>query len=243
MRQCGPLHILLHEAETFHWEFLDLQGFESVLNWYIMSCDPRVLLPLPARCSIDSSIVHLFHVAANYTPESGAFHKDTSKKRIILLKALVRLLTNSAARHKSLLTSQLTHFTQAYKDLFSHLESTLDATVQQNDINMAAVPLCSEIIATISHGASSGLLQEICRTSLVQWIQSSRSSSLLKPLLYATSHKILLLNHRCILIDTLITTLFQHDTMLRWSEVVELLHFPPTSPAPLIALATQVSHS
>ena len=35
---------LLQAAEQFGWQYVDATAYEQVLNWHVMSCDPRVVL-------------------------------------------------------------------------------------------------------------------------------------------------------------------------------------------------------
>uniref|UniRef100_A0A6A7FV46 Ectopic P granules protein 5 homolog isoform X3 n=1 Tax=Hirondellea gigas TaxID=1518452 RepID=A0A6A7FV46_9CRUS len=245
IRQCGPLHSLITAAESFHWELLDVQSYEPILNWFVQSCDPRVVLPLPGRSSVDSSVMHLLHVAANYTPECGQFNPDTGKKRTLLCKTLVRLLTSSAARHKHLLDAQPQHFTLGYTHLLDHLQATVHATVAAGDAETAARALCTELVAAVGHGAASPPLQEVCRDALVEWARrgSHPSSVVVCALLFATARGVLQLQHRNMLLDALIHATFTtHGVGMTWSRVVQLLWFPANSPAPMVIQAAQDGH-
>jgi hypothetical protein len=37
---------LLEDSKSFHWEVVDCTSYESVMNWFVMSYDPRVVLKL-----------------------------------------------------------------------------------------------------------------------------------------------------------------------------------------------------
>lgn len=39
---------LMQEAEKFSWHLLDALAYDQVINWHVMSCDPRVVLSLTA---------------------------------------------------------------------------------------------------------------------------------------------------------------------------------------------------
>lgn len=243
VRQCGPLQSLLRDAEGFHWELLDAASYEHVLNWYVLSCDPRVVLPLPARSNVDTAVIHLLHVAANYTPESGAFHADTSRKRVLLTKTLVRLMTNSAARHKTLLSMQPSYFITACKEIITHIQETVNATVSADDAETASRPLCAEVLAVVGHGAASSQLQEVCREAVVQWADETchPSSAVLRALLWATARGVLQLSHRNTLLHHLLQVSLRH-TECQWRELTPLLTFPATSPAAMINQAAQEGH-
>ena len=35
---------LMIDAEKFAWHLVDATAFDHVINWHVMSCDPRVIL-------------------------------------------------------------------------------------------------------------------------------------------------------------------------------------------------------
>lgn len=70
----------------------------------------------------------LLHRAAGYTPDTTSFHQDTPAKRALLVRALVRLVTSAAARHKALLAAKPQVFTATILGLLTHLEDTLTAS-------------------------------------------------------------------------------------------------------------------
>jgi hypothetical protein len=35
---------LLQESQQFAWHLVDATAYEQVVNWFVMSCDPRVIL-------------------------------------------------------------------------------------------------------------------------------------------------------------------------------------------------------
>ncbi|KAB7501946.1 Ectopic P granules protein 5-like protein, partial [Armadillidium nasatum] len=57
VRQSGLLHPLLLSACNFEWHVVDAKNFETVLNWFVMSCDPRIALEMDNRNPIDVSLI------------------------------------------------------------------------------------------------------------------------------------------------------------------------------------------
>lgn len=45
-------------AEKFAWHLVDAAAYDQVINWYVMSCDPRAILCLDSEqtYSIDGAI-------------------------------------------------------------------------------------------------------------------------------------------------------------------------------------------
>lgn len=37
---------LVAEAESFSWHLIDAAAYDQIINWHVMSCDPRVILCL-----------------------------------------------------------------------------------------------------------------------------------------------------------------------------------------------------
>lgn len=55
--QSPLLQTLLLESEGFAWWLIDGDSFQRVVNWWVMSCDPRIVLSLPDRNPVDISII------------------------------------------------------------------------------------------------------------------------------------------------------------------------------------------
>lgn len=49
---------LVMEAECFSWHLIDAAAYDQVINWHVMSCDPRVILCLDGDLThpIDSTV-------------------------------------------------------------------------------------------------------------------------------------------------------------------------------------------
>ncbi|KAK7082716.1 hypothetical protein SK128_026803 [Halocaridina rubra] len=58
VRQSSLLQTLLLEAESFSWWLIDSNSYQRVVNWWVMSCDPRIVLSLPERNPVDVAVIH-----------------------------------------------------------------------------------------------------------------------------------------------------------------------------------------
>lgn len=49
---------LVMEAESFSWHLIDAAAYDQVINWHVMSCDPKVILCLGKEHthSIDAAV-------------------------------------------------------------------------------------------------------------------------------------------------------------------------------------------
>lgn len=47
---------LVTEAESFSWHLIDAASYDQVINWHVMSCDPRVILCLDQTHPIDAAV-------------------------------------------------------------------------------------------------------------------------------------------------------------------------------------------
>lgn len=249
VRQSPLLQTLLLESERFAWWLIDGDSFQRVINWWVMSCDPRIILSLPDRNPVDISIIQLLHRAAGYTPDTTSFHADTATKRAMLVRAAVRLVTTAAARHKALLTARPLVFAATVRAALTHMENTLVATVPREQQWNEGCILSTELLAVVSGGASSAPLQELASTAVVEWLGSEvhPSPGLLLPLVASASRSVLHLNHRNPILQAGLVALFSQEWCgwegeVTWPRVLSLLSFPLTNPAAMLTLAAQEGH-
>lgn len=249
VRQSPLLQTLLLESEGFAWWLIDGDSFQRVVNWWVMSCDPRIVLSLPDRNPVDISIIQLLHRAAGYTPDTTSFHSDTATKRALLVRAVVRLVTTAAARHKALLTARPAVFASTIHASLTHMENTLVSTVPREQLWGEGCVLSTELLAVVSGGASSGALQDLSSAAVVEWLAAEPhpSPGLLLPLLASASRSILHLNHRNPILQAVLLALFSHEWCgwegeVTWPRVLSLLSFPLTNPAAMLTLAAQEGH-
>ncbi|XP_063611379.1 ectopic P granules protein 5 homolog [Penaeus indicus] len=250
VRQSSLLQTLLLEAESFSWWLVDSESFQRVVNWWVMSCDPRIVLALPDRNPVDIAIIQLLHRAAGYTPDTTSFHQDTPAKRGLLVRALVRLVTTAAARHKALLSAKPQVFNSTILGLLTHMENTLTATVPKEHQWGEGSILGTELLAVVSGGASSTALQELSSEAVTSWLatQPHPSPGLLLPLVASASRTILHLNHRNPILHAGLSALFSKgdwcgwEGEVTWEHMIGILSFPLTNPTAMLTLAAQEGH-
>ncbi|XP_068201303.1 ectopic P granules protein 5 homolog [Palaemon carinicauda] len=247
VRQSNLLRTLLLDSENFYWWLVDGDGYQRVVNWWVMSCDPRIVLSLPDRNPVDIAVIQLLHRAAGYTPDTRSFHPDTGAKRSFLVRALVRLLTSATARHKALLSAKPHVFETTIHNLLSHMEETLIATLPKEQQWSEGAILSTEVLSLVTGGASSAALQELSCSTVVKWFssQSHPSPGLLFPLLVTASRIILHLNHRNAIMQAGLSALFLYadwcgwEGEIHWPLVISSMSFPLTNPTAMLNLASQ----
>ena len=55
--QSSLLQTLLLDSDQFSWQLIDGVTFENVINWWVMSCDPRIVLDMDSRNPVDIAII------------------------------------------------------------------------------------------------------------------------------------------------------------------------------------------
>ncbi|XP_020712165.2 ectopic P granules protein 5 homolog isoform X2 [Athalia rosae] len=163
-------------AEKFAWHLVDAAAYDQVINWYVMSCDPRVILHLDTEqtYSIDGAINNLLKLAAAYDPNATHFHPTTLKKRQMYVRSSVKLLVNCTTRHKALLTSDPKAFTDALSKMLDDMESVIITTVSKPQQTAEAGLLVTELLHSINQN---GPLVEQLRTSWASWLSNRTASS------------------------------------------------------------------
>ncbi|KAK7082715.1 hypothetical protein SK128_026802 [Halocaridina rubra] len=203
-----------------------------------------------SACEVYTTQARLLHKAAGYTPDTRSFHMETGAKRGLLVRALVRLLTSAAARHKALLSAKPHVFESTILTVLTHMEETLIGTLPKEQQWSEGSILSAEVLALVSGGASSASLQELSSTSVVHWMtsQTHPSPGLLFPLVVTASRTILHLNHRNPIIQAGLTALFTYadwcgwEGEITWPTVISSLSFPLTNPNAMLSLAAQDGH-
>lgn len=97
----------------YPWQLLDYKDVESVLDWFVMSAEPSVILKIPSEHeSIDSCVINLLQTAAcmkdfSNSKESGNVQKTVMiAKRMAYVRSIVRLLKASDAKLHQLMASK-----------------------------------------------------------------------------------------------------------------------------------------
>ncbi|XP_066590073.1 ectopic P granules protein 5 homolog isoform X2 [Prorops nasuta] len=167
---------LITEAEKFSWHLVDAAAYDQVINWHVMSCDPRVVLALDGDqcCPVDVAVNNLLKIAAAYDATITHFHPTTLKKRQMYIRSSVKLMINCTTRHKSLLSTNTKAFSSALSRMLDEMEMIISSTVSESQQVSEAGLLVTELLHTINQ---SGLLVEHLRSSWTTWLLQRNATS------------------------------------------------------------------
>ncbi|XP_034176460.2 ectopic P-granules autophagy protein 5 isoform X1 [Osmia lignaria lignaria] len=167
---------LVNEADKFFWHLLDATAYDHVINWYVMSCDPRVVLSIDdgQNNAIDTAVYNLLKIAAGYDPAITHFHPTTLKKRQIYIRSSVKLLITCSTRHKSLISTYPKAFTNVLLEMLDDMEFIILNTVSESQQIAEASLLVTELLYTMNQ---SGFLMENLRTSWTTWLAERRATN------------------------------------------------------------------
>ncbi|XP_043464914.1 ectopic P granules protein 5 homolog isoform X3 [Leptopilina heterotoma] len=169
VRQNDKAVKLMEEAEKFAWHLVDASSFDQVINWHVMSCDPRVILSIENEVvhPIDVAVNNLLKIAAAYDSTATHFHPTTLKKRQIYVRSSMKLLTNCTSRHKALLSTNLRSFTNALSNMLDELEAVITSTVSEPQQAGEAGLLVTELLLSVNQ---SGVLADHLKISWTSWL-------------------------------------------------------------------------
>ncbi|XP_058795354.1 ectopic P granules protein 5 homolog isoform X2 [Phymastichus coffea] len=170
---------LMQDAEKFAWHLVDATAYDQVINWHVMSCDPRIVLMLNNEQihALDIAVNNLLKVVAAYDPTVTHFHPTTLKKRQMYVRSSVKLLVNCTTRYKSLVSTNIKAFTTALSRMLDDMESIITNTVSEPQQVVEAGLLVTELLHSVNQ---SNVLVEQLRTSWANWLlQRSATSPIL----------------------------------------------------------------
>ncbi|CAL4061202.1 unnamed protein product, partial [Meganyctiphanes norvegica] len=127
VRQSSLLQTLLLDSEQFSWQLIDGVSFENVINWWVMSCDPRIVLDMDSRNPVDIAIIQLkVQKNVNFAMDIINYKHSAATRRAVLVKNILSLAECVADLGKSPIyvkpqvrTSKIVKFS-CEKRLFSH---------------------------------------------------------------------------------------------------------------------------
>lgn len=123
---------LLNEACQYPWHIMEHQSIETVLDWFVMSTEPSVILKLSAEHKqIDSAVLKLLQTATEMTigPSGEVNVTSQSKaKRILYVRSIVRLLRSCGSKYQQLLNSRdgVKSFHGVIIDLLTNIQTLLE---------------------------------------------------------------------------------------------------------------------
>ncbi|XP_014236749.1 ectopic P granules protein 5 homolog isoform X1 [Trichogramma pretiosum] len=165
----------VQDAERYSWHLVDAAAYDQVINWHVMSCDPRVVLTTANSDvhPIDIAVHNLLKVVAAYDTTVVYFHPTTLKKRQMYVRSSVKLLVNCTTRHKNLVTSNIQAFTLALSRMLDEMEAVVGTVSESQQIAEAGL-LVTELLHSVNQ---SGVLAEQLRSSWAEWLLRRSGSS------------------------------------------------------------------
>lgn len=134
---------ILQESIKYPWHLLEYKDVEGVLDWFVMSADPSVILKIPSEHeTIDSCVIALLQTVScmKELPRDAQNIQKTvvTAKRMAYVRSIVRLLKGCDAKLHQLVTTKQGQemFHQACMALLTSIEScftneTDDATTME----------------------------------------------------------------------------------------------------------------
>lgn len=122
---------ILQESLKYPWHLLEYKDVESVLDWFVMSAEPSVILNIPSEHeTIDSCVINLLQTAScmKDLPKEDAQNVQrtvVTAKRMAYVRSVVRLLKGCDAKlHQLMATKQgQDMFHQACVSLLASVEA------------------------------------------------------------------------------------------------------------------------
>ncbi|KAK7871957.1 hypothetical protein R5R35_004755 [Gryllus longicercus] len=179
VRQTAKVTPLLQESQKFAWHLLDSSAYEPVINWCVMSLDPRVILSLDSEESnpIDNAVLELLQIVAAYVPTCTHFHTTTLKKRQMFVRACVKLLISCSTRYGTLLKKKEILFRAAIHKLLDDVEIVVSASVPLLQQVPESGLLLSEVLVIVNQSPTSPLAV-LTIESCVLWLGRRDCSSI-----------------------------------------------------------------
>ncbi|KAF4516976.1 hypothetical protein B566_EDAN005578 [Ephemera danica] len=167
--KCLPL--IVECRKQLSWHLIDSSSFDTVLNWFVMSCDPRVILPSHTDThAVDTAVLELLQEIA-----AAAGNCSTMRKRLAFVRSCGKMLVSSASRHKTLLVKTPQAFGNAAHRILDQVEAVNGPIAQVNKQAAESALLLGEVLAVTS---VSPALAAVLVPASCDWLQrrSGRSA-------------------------------------------------------------------
>nr|CAD7586275.1 unnamed protein product [Timema genevievae] len=223
VRQSTKIAPLLLEAQKFAWHLVDAASYNQVVNWCVMSCDPRVILTLDQETGpVDVYTLELLQVVAAYTPTATHFHQSTLHKRQVFVRACVKLILSCASRYKVLLSKKEIAFQAAVRKLLDDVELVVTASVPDQQQVSEAGLLLTEILATVNQpvGSAISVLSVNC---FIKWLSARDSTSVvLKGLLRVLGTTVTHSEYLGSILEAALQSFFRQTVVPQWQHVMAI---------------------
>ncbi|CAG7722933.1 unnamed protein product [Allacma fusca] len=209
-------------AFKMKWDCVPVNSLESVLNWFVMSVDPRVVLTYPNSHAMETASLLLLKIASGYidssleniqVPESSP---DLNKKRYLFVRTYVRLLVSVASKFKNYLQTEVKNIEKSVQKMLTEMVNVVKFEEQTQAELMQ--PLKELFVLMSNH-----YLGTLTRNAFIEWCEMNKEVPL----------TVLLCLIRCCwdskvpayttvpLIETAINLCFQHQEAT-WDSISEV---------------------
>jgi ectopic P granules protein 5 len=102
---------ILQESLKYPWFLLEYKDVEAVLDWFVMSAEPSVILKIPSEnTSIDNCVINLLETAScmkELPKDAQNIQKSVvTAKRMAYVRSIVRIMKSCDAKLNQLMTTQ-----------------------------------------------------------------------------------------------------------------------------------------
>lgn len=147
---------LLNTSRKWTWYVLKPAELAHVLDWYVMSADPRIVLVEQQVKRIDIAIMELITSVCCFETND----MSSVIKRQSFLRCSMKLLMNCVSRHKNLLSAP----SVIKNSLINYLNTTERIISNKEEADV----LISEILSVTSHASLGPILVECAETWLME---------------------------------------------------------------------------
>ncbi|XP_073995330.1 ectopic P-granules autophagy protein 5 isoform X2 [Rhodnius prolixus] len=229
VRQSGKIVELLKTSCNFHWELVDCSNYESVVNWFVMSYDPRVILNLEEDSNeIDNSVLGLLRFAAGFVSEASGYHSSTPRKRQLYVRACVKLVISCLSKHKSLVMANQTKVQTAIEEMLSLINTVVPLS---GGSHAEAGLHVSEVLALVN--LRSNPLGSLSTNIITSWVAARGdcvvSGALLRTLGTTVEHHVPLGQ----IMEAVLTAVFTDRSTSDWENVKSQLQEPVPRQLPI----------
>ncbi|CRK89101.1 CLUMA_CG002515, isoform A, partial [Clunio marinus] len=173
---------ILQESVKYPWHLLEYKEIESVLDWFVLSAEPSVILKIPSEHeTIDSCVISLLQVAScmKELPRDCQNLQKTSvtAKRMGYVRSIVRLLKGCDAKLHQLMETKKGQemFHQACISLFSSIESCVSNGITDEATTMEMTNLLIPIVQNMAIPESTS---KLFADSIGLWQTSSQTGNI-----------------------------------------------------------------
>ncbi|ODM91613.1 Ectopic P granules protein 5 [Orchesella cincta] len=168
------------------WETVLPSSLEPILNWFVMSIDPRVVLNLENGHHMDKAVLKLLKLASGFTipdipvASTGSVSRhnriDVPSKRYLFVRSYIRLLVTASSKFKQMLGTHSKNFEESIQLLMDDVVAVIR---NENTPPDEFLPQLQELVSLMSNH----YLGTVARNALIEWCNSRRNAPL--PVLYA----------------------------------------------------------